>query len=766
MHKVLPIILLFTIIILLFPSSVFAESKVRINEIYPSPLDKPDVEFAEIYIEDLENLPLQLTLCDDRWEVLTTDYSTCKQFEITKDDLNEHLSILELGRSFLNNPGDALYLVNTTDPANPLILDSIFYGDAVPPQEYSDSLVYEKPDKGQSISYISEAEEYKLTAPTKGQENWLVNLDFEILDSVNNIVDSVQKGELIYFDNHSKVYDISEDNYEFHYLLNGDEITNLEIDTKTLELGTNTLTLEFVSADPKIEDSISKELTILENFDGLIISEVFPNPKGEDEAGANEWVEIFNSTNRTIQLHGLQLVRIGNSSNDTYSFGKEYLIGPEEYYLLYPTKFALTNSDNILQLQDTNNTIIDELGYSTTIKEETSVISFENEIKITTTPTPASENIYTPTLEDLLEQNANKNFNDLKINTVLPNPEGSDEAGETEWIEVCNSSTKDIDLFSLVLIQETSKVSDFTITDNVEIKAGECLKVYVDFSINNTAATLILQNLSEKTFDTVSYDAKIKEDQVLVRKDNELVPQEESDADILGAATEEIIQTTIQDAKSKPEDTLVKVKGVVTAEPDIISSDAYYIQDETGGVQISNKSSPDLKVGDEVQVTGSLSSYHAEIRITDETEDKIGNTDPPTAKDVKIEEFTQDSVGSLITINGTVTKTSGNTIHINDGTGEIKVYIKDSTGIERPPCRKGYYAKITGILSVWDTNDEGEPNYRLLPRYQEDVWISETLAGTGSNIIVEFLCGLIFLSISSYAIWKEKSHDKSIGENT
>ena len=64
---------------------------------------------------------------------------------------------------------------------------------------------------------------------------------------------------------------------------------------------------------------------------------------------------------------------------------------------------------------------------------------------------------------------------------------------------------------------------------------------------------------------------------------------------------------------------------------------------------------------------------------------------------------------------GTGTETNGDTFYVDDGSGEIRVYIKSSTKIDKPEMKKGTAVTITGVVS------ETTSGYRVLPRWQEDV---------------------------------------------
>lgn len=75
----------------------------------------------------------------------------------------------------------------------------------------------------------------------------------------------------------------------------------------------------------------------------------------------------------------------------------------------------------------------------------------------------------------------------------------------------------------------------------------------------------------------------------------------------------------------------------------------------------------------------------------------------------------EDYENFLVKIIGTVVETSGNTFYLDDGTGRVKVYIQEATGIDKPEMHVGDVFEVTGIVNVY------RDVYRILPRGQEDV---------------------------------------------
>jgi DNA/RNA endonuclease YhcR with UshA esterase domain len=177
----------------------------------------------------------------------------------------------------------------------------------------------------------------------------------------------------------------------------------------------------------------------------------------------------------------------------------------------------------------------------------------------------------------------------------------------------------------------------------------------------------------------------------------------------------------IKQARTNENGENVILSGTVTAPPGILSSLYFYIQDETGGIQIYSygREFPSLESGDLIKVSGELSSTSNERRLKIASGDDIeviARNDPPAPKATTISKIGEELEGEYIVTSGTVSETSGDTFIIKDDK-EIKVIIREATGIDKPPMRQGDRVEIAGIVSQY--KDE----YRILPFKQEDVKI-------------------------------------------
>lgn len=180
---------------------------------------------------------------------------------------------------------------------------------------------------------------------------------------------------------------------------------------------------------------------------------------------------------------------------------------------------------------------------------------------------------------------------------------------------------------------------------------------------------------------------------------------------------------TIAAVRDLPNGEKATVSGVVTAEPGRLSNNYIYIQDETGGLQIySSKSDfPKLTIGREVIVSGTVSEAYSEKRLKISSAENIRpqGLERVRAFSIKTGIVGESWEGQLVRTSGRVTQTSGDTFFIDDGSGELKIYIKKETGIDKPPMRKGNLVEAVGIISQY------REAYRLLPRFQDDLSITE-----------------------------------------
>ncbi len=164
--------------------------------------------------------------------------------------------------------------------------------------------------------------------------------------------------------------------------------------------------------------------------------------------------------------------------------------------------------------------------------------------------------------------------------------------------------------------------------------------------------------------------------------------------------------STIEAARKLADGTPITVEGTVTTAAGSFY-DAFYIQDETGGIMAFNEvPEGSLKLGDKVRIYGHVKTFenNKELEFGAFKQDviKIGSSDPISPKVVSTQEANSDSnQGLLVKVTGkVVSKYDDNSYIINDGSGNILVftdgYIANQTGAV-PSLKVGDTLEAVGV---------------------------------------------------------------------
>ncbi|GEM_PF-4004234 len=532
--------------------------------------------------------------------------------------------------------------------------------------------------------------------------------------------------------------------------------------------------------DGKISQSDSLSVTVnkpqINNYQNkLIISELMPNPEGSDE---DEWIELYNQSSEPIDLLGLYII---DASNKKYTFNTDdfaSMVIPANSYFLLPRAISKINLNNTppetVAIVSLNNETINEVTYFDSAKEGWSLIFFADEYQWTNTPTPGYANQLNLSSEDsninqdeindedntneeLLSFNQNcqsaKN-NQIILNELLPSPQGDDRI--FEFIEIKNVSTLPANLCGW-------SVSDLTrqyfFPDNVIIPPlGFYLvePITSHISLNNNGDQISLYNSNDELVDFTSY-GKAGIDQSWARASDKswlwtknISPNEENIFSENTNVTNEIINSSLtnntneyvylplEEINQTQVNDKVIVTGIITAEPGRLGSQIMYIMN-VNGLQIYQhfKRWPaGLTVGDRVEIKGIMSFPSGLPRLKVQTTDDIYVLEKNQFAKlvlpiVTTDELTEELIGSLITIVGTIVEIKKGSLMLADDQGEINLVIKPSTEINLPPIKEGDIIEVIGIL------DKTTAGWRLLPRFNTDLKIIEVKSFTTSSPILE-----------------------------
>lgn len=185
----------------------------------------------------------------------------------------------------------------------------------------------------------------------------------------------------------------------------------------------------------------------------------------------------------------------------------------------------------------------------------------------------------------------------------------------------------------------------------------------------------------------------------------------------------------------------VKVRGVVTS-IDFRGGTGveYYIQDQTGGIDIFSSTSDfgPFNIGDSVEAFGVITQFNGLTEIVPGAAQTnfmllpAGTIPPITPQVVTLSQLGNGGAGEalegrLVRINN-VTITSGTfpptgssgNVTISDGTGSITLRVDSDTNIDGTTTPSGTFSVI-GLASQFDTSAPFDSGYQLLPRSTADI---------------------------------------------
>ena len=473
------------------------------------------------------------------------------------------------------------------------------------------------------------------------------------------------------------------------------EITNVKREGANRRDLLNNKTLN----SPVNKNSISEEENIRsggmrkESYDfsdSVLITEVYPNPKGRDNRDGNyEWIELYNDSRNDVNLKGWKIDDVLGKGSSSYVIKEDLIISSGGYTVLNSkyTKLILNNAGDEVNVLWPDDTVVDRLEYTNSLEGWSYNLSNKGNWVWSFVVTPGSGNVI------------KKQYEAEELNKI----------GPTE---------------SKSLLTKSIGVLDKKETKNSKEKA-----------VNNENAAR-----ASEVADRTAY-----------------------------------IETTIENARKLPRYTKVIVSGIVSSTPGIFSEKYFYISGSGIQVYSSEAKFPVLNIGDRIKVAGRLSEIGGEKRILlDNAKSDIEIVSHDNLLEPKIiqtGDVGESTEGYLATIEGTVTQVRNDVFFVDDGTGQVKIYIKPLTEIEKPEIEKGDRITVTGQISRTSSG------YRILPRFQSDIKINglrndpagtqafgfqdigETL-GNRTVILAFFVALFIIFIFTNFGIMKRKREKK------
>jgi DNA/RNA endonuclease YhcR with UshA esterase domain len=207
---------------------------------------------------------------------------------------------------------------------------------------------------------------------------------------------------------------------------------------------------------------------------------------------------------------------------------------------------------------------------------------------------------------------------------------------------------------------------------------------------------------------------------------------------VLGAAFTLLVSAcgsdseSITEARAKGTGAEVTIEGFVSVPPGAFKSaledEGFALQDSTGGVYVKMTEKQTFGLGAQVRVTGTLDEQNklgivkaepANVKVLDGTR----QVSPKTVGTGAVNESVE---GLLIQVSGNVTQTFqddspyGYKLYINDGSGEIQVFVHASAGFDKASLQSlamGKRITVVGLGAQYETT------YEVAPRQPSDLTV-------------------------------------------
>ena len=389
---------LFLLTLFLFglPLVVAAKSDLAINEIFPNPKgsDKGE-EFIELYNEDDESIDL------DGWVLeRTSKKGVVKEYKFEDEDKIEEGKYLKVQFDSLNNDGATIRLFDNEGEK----VDEKEYGKSAEGRSYNRD---EKKNKN----------DWYWAEPTGGDKNadnpankkypeiWLNEIfpnprgdekEGEFIELYNpnkekvalrewRLRDGSKSGRYVFGKDDEigagKYFVVSRKEFKFALNNSGDEkvvLLDPNDDEKKGEYKdkikyTGTIENQSYNRDEKKNENdwywaeptkgeLNEENPINKKYADLLISEVLPNPRGEEKK--EEFIELYNPNKKEVALEGWLLT--DSSSKGQFVFEEGASIEAGEYLVVYRKDFvfALNNSGGeVVKLVAPNHKMKSEINY-------------------------------------------------------------------------------------------------------------------------------------------------------------------------------------------------------------------------------------------------------------------------------------------------------------------------------------------------------------------------------------------------------------------
>ncbi len=187
---------------------------------------------------------------------------------------------------------------------------------------------------------------------------------------------------------------------------------------------------------------------------------------------------------------------------------------------------------------------------------------------------------------------------------------------------------------------------------------------------------------------------------------------------------------SIGHARTLPLGTVVTVDGTATTPSGAFESSffdkGFGLQDRTAGIYVSVQDDPHITPRTQVRVTGTLrDSFGLLILVPDDPAMLKVHGKGPRIRPALLATgaINEASEGKLVRVIGTITQAPASDLpfgfkfFVDDGSGELTIFVNVQTNINLTALAVGQTVSVTGFSSQFDTH------YEIDPRFQADITV-------------------------------------------
>ncbi|BCX14240.1 MAG: hypothetical protein KatS3mg085_772 [Candidatus Dojkabacteria bacterium] len=309
-------------------------------------------------------------------------------------------------------------------------------------------------------------------------------------------------------------------------------------------------------------------------------------------------------------------------------------------------------------------------------------------------------------------------YPEIYITEVYPSP----QSGEKEWVEIFNNSNFEINLEGMKLSEKNDEFwaeKSYLFPKTILQPKKYLLLDDLNITLNNNGDQLGIFDKFGSLISEVRYGNTSKGHSAILYypydfKENFLISQNILTPNQQNPQKPNIELKEVKYVKQQSKESLVKVRGIITSEKDVLYPNRIYIQDNTGGIRVEIENNTDLKEGDYLEIIGETNTYHRETEI--KAKELVLLNEKPTFNLhlPKVFSIDDEIIGSLVQIEGIITKNYSSSFDLESNGFVTKVKLSSNADIEFEKS-KGDKIRVVGIVSRYDES------LRIMPRKTSDL---------------------------------------------